>query len=179
MTMAPMFPAGFWCRQEPKKNGWIFLAVLLALSLSALTLTVLLPLAGQTARLDWRCQIEEGLLRQHVSVEESLFQALRYGRDVEVRPQEVRFRTAKGAVKGFAVRHQGLYVRLSDGNYQPLTGGGSTVQGRALVIQPLDGRPFFSRTGQAVQVAFLLKERRSGLSRPVQFAVCPLNEGES
>ena len=60
-----------------------------------------------------------------------------------------------------------------------LTGGGSTVQGRALVIQPLDGRPFFSRTGQAVQVAFLLKERRSGLSRPVQFAVCPLNEGES
>ena len=158
MTMAPMFPAGFWCRQGPKKNGWILLDVLLALSLSALTLTVLLPLAGQTARLDWRCQI---------------------GRDVEVRPQEVRFRTAKGAVKGFAVRHQGLYVRLSDGNYQPLTGGGSTVQGRALVIQPLDGRPFFSRTGQAVQVAFLLKERRSGLSRPVQFAVCPLNEGES
>ena len=47
------------------------------------------------------------------------------------------------------------------------------------VIEPLDGRPFFSRTGQAVQVAFLLKERRSGLSRPVQFAVCPLNEGES
>ena len=176
MTMAPMFPAGFWCRQGPKKNGWILLDVLLALSLSALTLTVLLPLAGQTARLDWRCQIEEGLLRQHVSVEETLFQALRYGRDVEVRPQEVRFRTAK---KGFAVRHQGLYVRLSDGNYQPLTGGGSTVQGRALVIQPLDGRPFFSRTGQAVQVAFLLKERRSGLSRPVQFAVCPLNEGES
>ena len=169
MTMAPMFPAGSWCRQGPKKNGWILLDVLLALSLSALTLTVLLPLAGQTARLDWRCQIEEGLLRQHVS----------YGRDVEVRPQEVRFRTAKGAVKGFAVRHQGLYVRLSDGNYQPLTGGGSTVQGRALVIQPLDGRPFFSRTGQAVQVAFLLKERRSGLSRPVQFAVCPLNQGES
>lgn len=159
MTMAPMFPAGFWCRQGPKKNGWILLDVLLALSLSALTLTALLPLAGQTARLDWRCQIEEGLLRQHVSVEETLFQALRYGRDVEVRPQEVRFRTAKGAVKGFAVRHQGLYVRLSDGNYQPLTGGGSTVQ--------------------AVQVAFLLKERRSGLSRPVQFAVCPQNEGES
>ena len=179
MTMAPMFPAGFWCRQGPKKNGWILLDVLLALSLSALTLTALLPLAGQTARLDWRCQIEEGLLRQHVSVEETLFQALRYGRDVEVRPQEVRLRTAKGAVKGFAVRHQGLYVRLSDGNYQPLTGGGSTVQGRALVIQPLDGRPFFSRTGQAVQVAFLLKERRSGLSRPVQFAVCPQNEGES
>lgn len=165
MTMAPMFPAGSWCRQGPKKNGWILLDVLLALSLSALTLTALLPLAGQTARLDWRCQIEEGLLRQHVSVEETLFQALRYGRDVEVRPQEVRFRTAKGA--------------LSDGNYQPLTGGGSTVQGRALVIHPLDGRPFFSRTGQAVQVAFLLKERRSGLSRPVQFAVCPLNEGES
>ena len=83
MTMAPMFPAGFWCRQGPKKNGWILLDVLLALSLSALTLTVLLPLAGQTARLDWRCQIEEGLLRQHVSVEETLFQALRYGRDVE------------------------------------------------------------------------------------------------
>lgn len=61
MTMAPMFPAGSWCRQGPKKNGWILLDVLLALSLSALTLTVLLPLAGQTARLDWRCQIEEGL----------------------------------------------------------------------------------------------------------------------
>ena len=179
MTMAPMFPAGFWCRQGPKKNGWILLDVLLSLSLSALTLTALLPLASQTARLDRRCQIEEGLLRQHVSVEETLFQALRYGRDMEVQPDEVRFRTAKGAVKGFAVRHQGLYVRLSDGNYQPLTGGSSTVQGRALVIQSLDGRPFFSRTGQAVQVAFLLKERRSGLSRPVQFAVCPLNEGES
>lgn len=179
MTMAPMFPVGSWCRKGPQKNGWILLDVLLALSLSALTLTALLPLAGQTARLDRRCQIEEGLLRQHVSVEETLFQALRYGRDVEVHPQEVRFRTAKGAVKGFAVRHQGLYVRLSDGNYQPLTGGGSTVQGRALVIQSLDGRPFFSRTGQAVQVAFLLKERQSGLSRPVQFAVCPLNEGES
>ena len=77
MTMAPMFPAGSWCRQGPKKNGWILLDVLLALSLSALTLTALLPLAGQTARLDWRCQIEEGLLRQHVSVEETLFQALR------------------------------------------------------------------------------------------------------
>ena len=111
MTMAPMFPAGFWCRQGQKKNGWILLDVLLALSLSALTLTALLPLAGQTARLDWRCQIEEGLLRQHVSVEETLFQALRYGWDVEVRPQEVRFRTAKGAVR-FWVDTQG-YPRLT------------------------------------------------------------------
>ena len=103
MTMASMFPASSWCRKGPKKNGWILLDVLLALSLSALTLTALLPLAGQTARLDWRCQIEEGLLRQHVSVEETLFQALRYGRDVEVRPQEVRFRTAKGQSKAEAI----------------------------------------------------------------------------
>ncbi|MCB5727330.1 hypothetical protein LIQ46_06215 [Megasphaera elsdenii] len=157
----------------------MLLDVLLALSLSALTLTALLPLVGQTACLDRRCQIEEGLLRQHVSLEETLFQALRYGRDIEIGSDEVRFHTTQGRPKGFAVRHQNMYVRLSDGNYQPLTGGGSTVKGRTLVIQPLDGRPFFSRTGQAVQVAFLLTERRSGLSRPVQFAVWPLNEGES
>ncbi len=179
MTMAPVFPAGSWYGQGRKKNGWILLDVLLALSLSALTLTALLPLVGQTACLDRRCQIEEGLLRQHVSLEETLFQALRYGRDIEIGSDEVRFHTTQGRPKGFAVRHQNMYVRLSDGNYQPLTGGGSTVKGRTLVIQPLDGRPFFSRTGQAVQVAFLLTERRSGLSRPVQFAVWPLNEGES
>ena len=59
-----------------------------------------------------------------------------------------------------------------------MTGGGSTVKGRFLAILPLDGQPFFSRTGRAVQVAFLLKEKRSDLSRPVQFAVWPLNEGE-
>lgn len=74
MTMGSVFPAGSWRRKRPEKNGWILLDVLLALSLSALTLTALLPLA--------------------------------------------------------------------------------------------------------VQVAFLLKEKRSGLSRPVQFAVWPLNEGE-
>lgn len=178
MTMAPAFPAGSGCRQRPKKNGWILLDLLLALSLSALTLTALLPLAGQTASLDRRCQMEEALMRQHVSIEETLFQALRYGRDVDVGPAEVRFRTPKGAAKGFAVRHQSLYVRLSDGGYQPLTGGGSTVKGRFLAVRPLDGRPFFSRRGRAVQVALLLEERRSGLSRPVRFAVCPLNEGE-
>lgn len=178
MTMGSVFPAGSWRRKRPEKNGWILLDVLLALSLSALTLTALLPLAGQTARLDRRCQIEEALLRQHVNVEETLFQALRYGQEVEVAPAEVRFHTSQGTARGFAVRHQSLYVRLSDGRYQPLTGGGSTVKGRFLAILPLDGQPFFSRTGRAIQVAFLLKEKRSGLSRPVQFAVWPLNEGE-
>ena len=65
-----------------------------------------------------RCQIEEGLLRQHVSVEETLFQALRYGRDVEVLSGGP-LPHGQGRREGFAVRHQGLYVRLSDGNYQP------------------------------------------------------------
>ena len=49
MTMGSVFPAGSWRRKRPEKNGWILLDVLLALSLSALTLTALLPLAGQTA----------------------------------------------------------------------------------------------------------------------------------
>ena len=178
MTMGSVFPAGSWRRKRPEKNGWILLDVLLALSLSALTLTALLPLAGQTARLDRRCQIEEALLRQHVNVEETLFQALRYGQEVEVARAEVRFHTSQGTARGSAGRQQSLYVRLSDGRYQPLTGGGSTVKGRFLAILPLDGQPFFSRTGRAVQVAFLLKEKRSGLSRPLQFAVWPLNEGE-
>ena len=96
MTMGSVFPAGSWRRKRTEKNGWILLDVLLALSLSALTLTALLPLAGQTARLDRRCQIEEALLRQHVNVEETLFQALRYGQEVEVAPAEVRFHTSQG-----------------------------------------------------------------------------------
>lgn len=177
MMMEPVFPASGWCRQGPKKNGWILMDVLLAMTLSALTLTALLPLIGQTAKLDRRCQMEEALLRQHIGVEETLFQALRYGYDLEVLSDEVRFRTPGGGRKGFALRHQCLYIRLSDGTYQPLTGGDSTIKGRYLSIQPLDGQPVFSRSGQAVQVAFLLVEKRSGLTRPVRFAVFPLNGG--
>ncbi|MGN0947442.1 MAG: hypothetical protein ACI4NR_00905 [Megasphaera sp.] len=152
--------------------------LLTAVAFTVLMLTALLPAIRQTAETDRRCQIEEALWRQEVSVADTLFKALRYGQDFQVFTDEIRFVTPQGLATGFAVRGQSLFVRLSDGNYQPLTGGGSTAKGRPVLVLPCGSQPFFAYDGRCVQASFLLTERRSGASWPLQLTVRSLNDRE-
>ena len=151
--------------------------LLLAMTFVVLTVTALLPLVSQTVRLDRRAHIQEALLRQAVSIEGTLFQDLVYSQEVETAADSLQFKTPQGRRKGFIVHGEVLFVRLSDGTYQPLTGGIGTVKGCRILIHPYESRPFFSRQGRAVAVSFLLVEAESGLSLPVSLMVTPLQEG--
>lgn len=174
--MAKPFPAGAWLRFSRRANGWMMMDILLAMSLILLSVTALLPLVSHIVRIDKKAQIEEALLRQAVSLEETLFQDLSYGRDFSADSHAIQFKTPQGRKKGFIVHGDKLSVRLSDGTYQPLTGGVGTIKGGRILIQPYGSEPFFSREGRAVTAAFLLVEAESGLSLPFKLIVTSLNE---
>lgn len=176
MEVTPHFPVGAWYRSR-RKNGWMMMDLLLAMTLVVLTLTAFLPLVSQTVRLDRKAHIQETLLRQAVSIEATLFQNLAYGYDIMATSDSLQFKTPLGRKKGFIIHRETLFVRLSDGSLQPLTGGIGTVKGCRILIRPYGGQPFFSHQGRAIAVSLLLVEADSGLSLPVTLMVTSLNEG--
>lgn len=176
MKVANRFSVGAWGRFR-RRNGWMMMDMLLAMTFVVLAVTAFLPLMSQTVSFDRRAHIQEALLRQAVSIEATLFQELVYGQEWDVSFDSIRFTTPQGRRKGFLVHGDVLFVRLSDGTYQPLTGGVSTVKGCRILIYPYDKRPFFSQEGQAVAVSLLLVEEESGLSLPITLMVTSLNEG--
>ena len=155
MEVTPHFPVGAWYRSR-RKNGWMMMDLLLAMTLVVLTLTAFLPLVSQTVRLDRKAHIQETLLRQAVSIEATLFQNLAYGYDITATSDSLQFKTPLGRKKGFIIHRETLFVRLSDGSLQPLTGGIGTVKGCRILIRPYGGQPFFSHQGRAIAVSLLL-----------------------
>lgn len=176
MKVANRFSVGAWGRFR-RRNGWMMMDLLLAMTFVVLTVTAFLPLISQTVSFDRRAHIQEALLRQAVSIEASVFQELVYGQEWEVSPDSIRFKTPQGRHKGFLVHGDVLFVRLNDGTYQPLTGGVGTVKGCRILIYPYDRRPFFFHEGRAIAVSLLLVEEESGLSLPITLTVTSLNEG--
>lgn len=176
MKVANRFSVGAWGRFR-RRNDWMMMDMLLAMTFVVLAVTAFLPLMSQTVSFDRRAHIQEALLRQAVSIEATLFQELVYGQEWDVSFDSIRFTTPQGRRKGFLVHGDVLFVRLNDGTYQPLTGGVGTVKGCRILIYPYDKRPFFSQEGQAVAVSLLLVEEESGLSLPITLMVTSLNEG--
>lgn len=177
MKVEPNFLVGDWHRLRRRGNGWMMTELLLAMTLVVLAVTAFLPLVSQTVRLDRKAQIKEALLRQAVSIEETLFQELTYGCDITAAADSLRFKTPQGRKKGFILSGETLFIRLSDGSYQPLSGGAGTMKGCRILIRPQGREPAFSRKGQAIAVSLLLVEEECGLSLPVKLMVTSLNEG--
>ena len=176
MKVANNFPVDAWYR-ACRRNGWMMMDLLLAMTLVILTVTAFLPVVSQVVRLDRNAQIKEALLRQAVSIEETLFQELTYSYDITAAPDKLGFKTPQGRKKGFIVYQETLFVRLSDGSSQPLTGGVGTMKGCRILVRPHGKEPIFSRKGRAIAVSLLLVEEESELSLPVTLVVTSLNEG--
>ena len=95
MKVANRFSVGAWGRFR-RRNGWMMMDLLLAMTFVVLTVTAFLPLISQTVSFDRRAHIQEALLRQAVSIEASVFQELVYGQEWEVSPDSIRFKTPQG-----------------------------------------------------------------------------------
>ena len=109
MEVTPHFPVGAWYRSR-RKNGWMMMDLLLAMTLVVLTLTAFLPLVSQTVRLDRKAHIQETLLRQAVSIEATLFQKLwPMGMILRATSDSLQFKTPLGRKKGFIIHRETLF----------------------------------------------------------------------
>ena len=97
------------------KNAFFLTEAVIYIGLALLCLTLFFSLFVQAVRLYRQAVARENLVRQAVVCEETIWFSLRYGTDIVVAPNEVRYRDGNGEMNGFFVRNRVLYKRLSNG----------------------------------------------------------------
>lgn len=157
------------------KNAFFLTEAVMYIGLALLCLTLFFSLFVQAVRLYRQAVARENLVRQAVVCEETVWFSLRYGTDIVVAPNEVRYRDGNGEMNGFFVRNRVLYKRLFNGTGQPITGNDAGEPGETDVfMEPLQGTAYFSETDGMVTSAFRLIDRKTNVKQICRISVWPL-----
>ncbi|MGE1063643.1 hypothetical protein NXG27_13610 [Megasphaera paucivorans] len=163
-----------WNAGKIQTNGFIMLELMIAVLLTSIILTVFLTASAQMFRSYYLQAVYEELYHQGSSIDETLYVGLRFARDVTVTNNTVRFTSPTGLATGFTVQNGILFRILEDNTRQPLTGNSGMGQWQDVYIVSSQQTPFFSLQGQTVQVALLLRHRKSNQEWPCFISVVPL-----
>lgn len=173
MKRGGFFAVNGWNESGRKRNGFLLGEMLVASVLAVCLLLAFLPVVTQAVRHDRRGAVREELWRQGLIMDETIYHELRYSTITAVYNDEINFRNKDGVSSGFRVRGTTVYRILSNYTYQPLTGSRTILARGWIEAKPYEGRPYFTRVGDAIHVAIMLEDSVTKEQWPCYIVVVP------